>query len=91
MTTIDVQCLPTSDGAACAVVVTDATGASEYQVTVTDAAFDDHERLVRETFEFLLEREPRGSILAAFDLSVVRRYFPEYDEEIRHRMARPVR
>lgn len=89
MTTIDVHCLPTADGAACAVVVADATGTSDFKVTVTEAAFDDHERLVRETFVFLLEREPRGSILPTFDLSVVRRYFPEYDDEIRHRMARP--
>jgi hypothetical protein len=91
MTTIDVHCLPTGDGAACAVVVTDADGSSDYRVTVTDAGFDDQERLVRETFVFLLEREPRASILPTFDLSVVRRYFPEYDDEIHHRMARPAR
>ena len=91
MTTIDVQCLPTADGAACAVVVRDATGESSYHVTVTDPACADHDRLVRETFEFLLEREPRGSILPSFDLSVVRRYFPEYDDEIQARMARPAR
>jgi hypothetical protein len=91
MTTIDVQCLPAADGAACAVVVTDANGSSDYRVTVTDANVDGVERLVRETFVFLLEREPRGSILPTFDLSVVRRYFPEYDDEIRHRMARPAR
>ena len=100
MTTIDVQCLPTGDGATCAVVVTDATGSSDYQVTLTsaDTGGGDHgpggadtERLVRETFGFLLEREPRTSILPAFDLAVVRRYFPEYDDEIARRMARPAR
>lgn len=91
MTTIDVQCLSSADGAACAVVVADGTGSSEYQVTVTDPTFADHDRLVRETFEFLLEREPRTAILPSFDLSVVRRYFPDYDDEIRARMARPAR
>lgn len=91
MTTIDVQCLPTADGATCAVVVTDGTGSGDYQVTVTDPAFDDHERLVRETFDFLLEREPRTAILSSFDLSVVGRYFPEYPDEIRRRMGRPDR
>ena len=47
----------------------------------------DVERLVYETFDFLLEREPRESILRAFDLTVVSRYFPEYDDEIRSRLA----
>ena len=35
-------------------------------------------QLVRESFVFLLEREPVGSILRSFDLSVIERYFPEY-------------
>ena len=34
------------------------------------------EELVRRSFEFLLEREPKESILSRFDLSVIRRYFP---------------
>ena len=66
MTTIDVQCVPTATGAACAIVVADDTGASDFEVGVTWSDLGqggDAERLVRETFEFLLEREPRGSIL----------------------------
>ena len=39
--------------------------------------------LVRRSFEFLLEREPNGSILREFDLSTIERYFPEYAREIR--------
>jgi len=34
---------------------------------------------VRESFRFLLEREPKESILREFDLSVIKRYFPDYD------------
>lgn len=41
------------------------------------------EDLVRRSFEFLLEREPAGSILASFELSVIARYFPEYDRAFR--------
>jgi hypothetical protein len=40
---------------------------------------DDVEDLVARSFEFLLEREPPNAILATFDLSVIQRYFPEYD------------
>jgi hypothetical protein len=35
--------------------------------------------LVARSFDFLLEREPPTAILATFDLSVIQRYFPEYD------------
>jgi hypothetical protein len=44
------------------------------------------ERLVEASFEFLLEREPKESILPAFNISDIERYFPEYPKEIRHRL-----
>lgn len=42
----------------------------------------------RESFRFLLEREPNTSILSSFDLPVIGRYFPEYEREIRERLAK---
>ena len=45
----------------------------------------DAEALVRQSFAFLLEREPAGSILPSFDLTVIGRYFPEWHEEMRSR------
>ncbi len=39
-------------------------------------------QLVKKSFEFLLEREPNTSILCSFDLSVIARYFPEYERII---------
>ncbi len=44
------------------------------------------ERLVAASFEFLLEREPNTSILRQFDLPVINRYFPEYENTIRRRL-----
>jgi hypothetical protein len=44
------------------------------------------EELVRRSFEFLLEREPKESILTRFDLSVISRYFQEYEREIKRRL-----
>jgi hypothetical protein len=44
--------------------------------------------LVRASFAFLLEREPKEAILARFDLPVIARYFPEYEREIRRRVGR---
>ena len=45
------------------------------------------EELVRRSFEFLLEGEPKESILTRFDLSVIGRYFPEYEKEIKRRLT----
>jgi hypothetical protein len=44
------------------------------------------EELIRKSFEFLLEREPKESILSRFDFSVISRYFPEYEREIKKRV-----
>ena len=44
------------------------------------------EALVRESFRFLLEREPKESILRSFDLTVIGRYFPAYERQIAERL-----
>ena len=44
--------------------------------------------LIRESFRFLLEREPPDSILPRFDLTVIEEYFPEYRREIAARLRR---
>ena len=41
------------------------------------------QELIQKSFEFLLERESNTSILRRFDLSVIGRYFPEYETTIR--------
>jgi hypothetical protein len=63
-------------------------------VTVADADYQrltsgriPADELVRRSFEFLLEREPKESILSRFDLRVIARYFPEYDDDMRRRLA----
>ncbi|MCP6720304.1 MAG: hypothetical protein KJI72_03250 [Patescibacteria group bacterium] len=40
------------------------------------------EELVRKSFEFLLKREPKESILKEFNITKISYYFPEYEEEI---------
>lgn len=40
------------------------------------------EKLIQYSFEFLLERESKESILNIFNVSVISRYFPEYSSEI---------
>lgn len=48
---------------------------------------DDAQRVVQESFGFLLEREPASSIMKEFALTDISRYFPEYLEELRARLA----
>ena len=45
------------------------------------------ERLLLESFRFLLEREPKESILQVFELDAISGYFPEYPAEIRKRLS----
>jgi hypothetical protein len=47
------------------------------------------EMLIEKSFEFLLERESNTSILRAFDLSVIQRYFPEYERTIASTLRQP--
>jgi hypothetical protein len=52
-----------------------------------DLGADDGERLVRASFEFLLEREPATAILSRFDLDVIGGYFPDYVATMRQRVG----
>ena len=52
----------------------------EYQ-NLTDGKVTPEE-LIQCSFEFLLEREPKESILSSFNISIISRYFPEYEREI---------
>jgi hypothetical protein len=89
---INIDIAQRDDGWLATVTVRDDTSSTTHAVTVTTAARDrlapgsDVETLVRTSFEFLLEREPKESILRSFDLEVIGRYFPEYPAEIRKRL-----
>ena len=67
---------------------------TSHQVTVPDSLIDDLqlpendlERVVRESFLFLLDREPASSILPEFSLNEISRYFPEYTDELTARLS----
>jgi len=90
ITTIEVACDRVGDGWTCRVAVADDTGSGEHRVSVRTIDLERlapgasaPEDLVRRSFEFLLEREPRTAILPAFELPVIGRYFPGYERAIR--------
>jgi hypothetical protein len=60
-----------------------------HEVTVARAEFERLARkdergtqFIRRCFEFLLEREPNEAIMRTFDVSVIKTYFPDFEEEI---------
>jgi hypothetical protein len=40
------------------------------------------ERCLEAAFRFLLDREPKESILERFDVTVISLYFPEFEQEL---------
>jgi len=76
------------------VQVTEGDVTTSHQVTVPESLLDDlnlvdadEETVVRESFAFLLEREPATSIMKEFSLDVIPRYFPDYSEELSRRLS----
>ena len=73
------------------VTIADADGQSKHVVTVHEPYYMEltggsmsAEELIRKSFEFLLEREPKESILKKFELPKIQKYFPEYEELLKN-------
>ncbi len=69
------------------VTVTDGGSTTTHQVTVGPAEVEalggaTPESLIDASFRFLLDREPKESILGQFELSTIGRYFADYPEKI---------
>jgi len=71
------------------VLVKDSDGETDHTVTLNEEYYNklsdkkiSPEDLIKKSFEFLLEREDKESILGKFDLPLISHYFPEYEVEI---------
>jgi len=72
------------------VVVGEGRGETRHRVTMSremcerlTAGKHTPERCLEAVVRFLLDREPKESILARFDATVISRYFPEFEERCR--------
>ena len=90
----DIRITPLEEGAF-GVEVVEGDTATNHRVTVPPSLVDDlglgglpEEDLVRESIEFLLERERATSILGDFALDTIERFFPGYGEELPRRLGR---
>lgn len=86
---VAVACSAADSGWTCEVTVGTDAAATRHSVTVDRALLDrlrpgaaEPDELVRDSFAFLLAREPREAILREFALPVIGRYFPEWESEI---------
>jgi hypothetical protein len=93
MANIEVQRTDHDDKYEFQVTVKEGKGETRHRVTLRKSDYQElaagkasPEDLVTESFRFLLEREPKESILRSFDLMVIGRYFPEYRREIVKRL-----
>lgn len=93
MAEIDVKQSKRDDGYEFQVTVAEGRSESRHRVTLKEADYErltgggaSPEALVTESFRFLLEREPKESILRSFDLTAIGRYFPEYERQIKGRL-----
>jgi len=78
------------------VVVREAKGETRHHVTMSRETCErltsgkhTPERCLEAAFQFLLDREPKESILRRFDVMAISRYFPEFEREISHYLRSP--
>lgn len=93
MAEIDVTTSEQNDSYEFQVTVKEGSSQSLHQVTLSKAYYKrltggnvSPEELVRQSFRFLLEREPKESILRSFALPVIGDYFPAYERVIKKRL-----
>ena len=76
-------------------VVREGEGETRHHVTISPETYErltagkhTPERCLEAAFRFLLDREPKESILGRFDVAVISRYFPDFEREMRHYLSR---
>lgn len=70
------------------VTVQEGTSETRHRVSMSKSTYEkltqgkvNPDRCVQAAFEYLLEREPKESILRTFDITVISRYFPGFESD----------
>ena len=78
------------------VTIREAGRESRHEVTISRADCErlgagrhTPERCIDAAFRFLLDREPKESILRRFDIGVISNYFPEFEQVLPRYLAGP--
>ena len=92
---IEIQRIAEGDPLEFEVVVREGRGETRHHVTMSPemcerltAGMHMLERCLEAAFRFLLDREPKESILGQFDVKVISSYFPEFERELARYLSR---
>ena len=88
MANITVKEVQTGSETTCEVVVSEGASKTVHQVQMPEKLYKEltggkisKADCVATAFRFLLDREPKESILRKFDLALISQYFPEFERE----------
>ena len=86
---IQIRCTEGHDPLTFEVTIRDANGETAHHVTMARATYErlsageyTPQRCIEAAFGFLLDREPKESILRRFDVTVISRYFPDFEQKL---------
>ena len=86
---IQVQQMESADPMSFEVTVQEGKSSSRHRVSMTQATYQKltggkvtPARCIEAAFTFLLDHEPKESILSRFDVTVISTYFPSFEREV---------
>jgi hypothetical protein len=86
---IEVKPLDENDPRRFRFAVSEGGGRTVHEVTMSEATYGKlsggragPDEVIRASFRFLLDREPKEAILSRFDVTVISRYFPSFERDL---------
>lgn len=86
---ITVKTVSTGNPLRFSVSIREVDGETRHDVTMSTGTYDrlssgkhPPEQVIKAAFGFLLDHEPKESILGEFDVTVISRYFPDFEKRI---------
>lgn len=94
MSEIKIETKAQGDGWEFHVTVVEGRRQTSHRVTMSQGTYErltggvvSPEACVKTSFEFLLEREPKESILRQFDITKISYYFPDFEPKLQQRLS----
>ena len=84
---INIKTVSATDPMTFTVTIQESGSETVHHVTMSEKTYQDlahgnaePEACIEAAFKFLLDREPKESILGSFDITVISKYFPEFKQ-----------
>ena len=86
---IDVSLVKTGDPFEFNVTIHERNTTTHHSVTMSESTYQNltpgsvsPQQCIEGAFRFLLDREPKESILSCFDITVISKYFPDFENQL---------